>query len=145
MIATENDTEKCRMNCKDEVKTGEKKKKHQIPSARIVNRMMFAGHFDGHRSIRMLCCISFGPFEWWHYAGRHCDDFYNLLMLCHSFYRHNQDASTWKRKCSREYHPKVTYCAIFTRITNKWQWRFVANSSRSNNNNSKKNRSRLKW
>lgn len=28
MIATEYDTEKCRMNCKDEVKTGEKKEKN---------------------------------------------------------------------------------------------------------------------
>lgn len=94
------------------------KKTYQIPSARIINRTMLASHIlmDITFAVYYILRLVWLAFEWWHYAGRHCDDFYNLLMLCHSFYRQNQDASMRKRKCSREYHPKVKHpvCNIHT-------------------------------
>lgn len=42
----------------------------------------------------------------------------------------------WKRKCSREYHINIDsiQCTIFTRITNKWQWRYSVKKMRAHAN-----------
>lgn len=56
MIATEYDTEKCQMNCKDEVKTGEKQKKNIKFQAHalLIGWCLLAILMD---IVRFVCCV----------------------------------------------------------------------------------------